>query len=61
MARKTPALADRIAGKLKRAIGELAARPDLVIEGEAQDTGCEPEDKPPAPPTSSRERQAPGE
>ena len=43
MARKSVSLADKIGGKLKRAAGEIAGRPDLVIEGEAQDTGCAPE------------------
>ena len=30
-------LADEIVGKAKRAIGELTARPDIVLEGEAQE------------------------
>lgn len=43
MARKRIGVADQVAGKLKRAVGEIIGRPDLVIEGEAQDTGCAPE------------------
>lgn len=35
---------DRIVGKIQRAVGELTGRPDLVIEGEARDTGLPPED-----------------
>jgi uncharacterized protein YjbJ (UPF0337 family) len=40
-----PTLKERIAGKARRAVGELTGRPDLVIEGEAQDTGLPPEDQ----------------
>jgi hypothetical protein len=45
--RTSPPLAERIMGKVKRAAGELTGRPDLVIEGEAQDTGLPPEDQVP--------------
>ncbi len=31
-------LADRAAGKAKRVVGELTARPDIVLEGEVQET-----------------------
>ena len=44
----SPPLTERIMGKVKRAAGELTGRPDLVIEGEAQDTGLPPEDRVPA-------------
>lgn len=40
-----PSLKDRTWGKAKRAAGELTGRPDLVMEGEAQDTGLPPEDE----------------
>lgn len=29
---------DTAAGKAKRALGELSGRPDIVLEGEAQET-----------------------
>ncbi|KHK91103.1 hypothetical protein [Novosphingobium malaysiense] len=34
---KTKALKDQAMGKAKRALGELSARPDYVLEGERQD------------------------
>jgi len=43
-----PGLPDKVRGKAKRAIGELTGRPDLVIEGEAQETGLPPEDSAPS-------------
>lgn len=30
-------LADQVVGKAKRVLGELTARPDMVLDGEAQD------------------------
>ena len=43
MTKRSPRLTDRLVGKAKRAVGEMTARPDLVLEGEAQDTGLPPE------------------
>lgn len=31
-------LTDKFAGKAKRALGELTGRPDIVLEGEEQET-----------------------
>jgi len=45
MTKKSVSVRDNIAGKVKRAVGEMVGRPDLVIEGEAQDTGCAREDE----------------
>lgn len=58
MPRKSVSVRDSVAGKVKRAVGELVGRPDLVIEGEAQDTGCAREDETP-PPANSR-KDTPG-
>ncbi len=43
--RSSPTLKERLLGKAKRAAGELTGRPDLVVEGEAQDTGLPPENQ----------------
>lgn len=43
MTRKSVKTKDSLAGKIKRVTGELTGRPDLVLEGEAQDTGRLPE------------------
>lgn len=45
MARKPVSMGKNISGKLKRAMGELTGRPDLVLEGESEDTGCIREDE----------------
>lgn len=44
MPRKSVNPKDKIAGKVRRMAGELTARPDLVLEGEAQDTSRFSED-----------------
>lgn len=41
-------LKQRIRGRQNGAVGDLTGRPDLVIEGEAQDTGLPPEDQVPS-------------
>lgn len=37
MDERVKGLTDKVAGKAKRALGELTGRPDIVIEGEAQE------------------------
>lgn len=56
MARKSVSTEDNVSGKIKRAAGELIGRPDLVLEGEAQDTGRPPES---AQARSVREKEKP--
>lgn len=55
MAKAKPNLIDKVVGKAQRVLGEVTGRPDMVIEGEARDTGLPPEDKiVPAPPKKPR-------
>lgn len=54
-----PSTGDKLIGKVKRALGELSGRPDLVIEGEAQDTGLPREDESPRKSSASPSRPPP--
>lgn len=51
---------DKVIGKAQRLLGELTGRPDLVIEGEARDTGLPREDETKTPAASRADRSPSG-